>query len=196
MGSPLCNRAQIISRLRHRVVFMKILTALAVAVAGGTLLAACTKDVQAMSPQQIERDYGISGAYSGSVDTPDGPLNGMLVPITLANGGAGHLFIPQRQANDVHAVYIQDERGLHPVQLGASARRDELARAPGIVATRPVPSSAKKRSWEQEALIIGGGAGGGAAIGALAGGKKGAGVGAAAGGVGGLIYDLLTRNKK
>ena len=33
------------------------------------------------------------------------------------------------------------------------------------------------------------------AIGALAGGKKGAGVGAAAGGVGGLIYDLATRDK-
>ena len=35
-----------------------------------------------------------------------------------------------------------------------------------------------------------------AAIGAIAGGKKGAGVGAAAGGVGGLIYDLITRDKK
>ena len=174
---------------------MKILAALAVATVGGLLLAACTKDVQAMSAQQIERDYGLSGATNGSVDTPDGPLSGMLVPITLANGRAGHLFIPQRQANDVHAVYIQDERGLHPVQLGASARRDELARAPGIVETRAVPSGAKKRSWEQEALIIGGSAGGGAAIGALAGGKKGAGVGAAAGGVGGLIYDLLTRKK-
>jgi hypothetical protein len=174
---------------------MKILTALVVATVAGMLLAACTKDVQAMSPQQIEKDYGISGAYSGSVNTPDGPLNGMLVPITLANGGAGHLFIPQRQANDVHAVYIQDERGLHPVKLGDSARRDELARAPGIVATRAAPAGAKKRSWEQEALIIGGSAGGGAGIGALVGGKKGAGVGAAAGGVGGLIYDLLTREK-
>jgi hypothetical protein len=175
---------------------MKVLTALAVAVAGGMLLAACTTDVHAMSAQQIEREYGISGAYSGSVNTPDGPLNGMLVPITLANGGAGHLFVPQRQANDAHTVYIQDERGLHPVQLGEGVRRDELARAPGIVATRAVPAGAKKRSWEQEALIIGGSAGGGAAIGALAGGKKGAGVGAAAGGVGGLIYDLVTRNKK
>jgi hypothetical protein len=46
------------------------------------------------------------------------------------------------------------------------------------------------------ALIIGGSAGGGAAIGAIAGGKKGAVVGAAAGGVGGLIYDLLTRDTK
>jgi hypothetical protein len=33
-------------------------------------------------------------------------------------------------------------------------------------------------------------------IGALAGGKKDAGVGAAAGGVGGLIFDLMTRDKK
>ena len=45
-------------------------------------------------------------------------------------------------------------------------------------------------------LIIGGSAGAGTAIGAIAGGKKGAAVGAAAGGVGGLIYDLLTRDKK
>jgi len=30
----------------------------------------------------------------------------------------------------------------------------------------------------------------------MAGGKKGAGIGAAAGGVGGLIYDLMTREKK
>ena len=54
---------------------------------------------------------------------------------------------------------------------------------------------AKGRSWEKEALIIGGSAGAGTAIGAVAGGKKGAGIGAAAGGVGGLIYDLATRNK-
>ena len=52
------------------------------------------------------------------------------------------------------------------------------------------------RSWEKEALIIGGSAGGGAAIGAMAGGKKGAAIGAAAGGVGGLIYDVLTRDHK
>jgi hypothetical protein len=72
--------------------------------------------------------------------------------------------------------------------------RDEVARSPGIVETRPEPQHSNKRSWEKEALIIGGSAG--TAIGAMAGGKKGAGIGAAAGGVGGLIYDLATRNKK
>ena len=64
------------------------------------------------------------------------------------------------------------------------------------MARRPEPPHANKRSWEKDALIIGGGAGGGAAIGALTGGGKGAGIGAAVGGVGGLIYDLATRNKK
>lgn len=80
--------------------------------------------------------------------------------------------------------------------LSDNARRDELARSPGIVETRAEPQHANKRSWEKDALIIGGSAGAGTAIGALAGGKKGAGVGAAAGGVGGLIFDLVTRNKK
>lgn len=73
---------------------------------------------------------------------------------------------------------------------------DELVRALAIVETRPAPQHGTKRSWEKEALIIGGSAGAGTAIGALAGGKNGAAVGAAAGGVGGLIYDLATRNKK
>jgi hypothetical protein len=44
-------------------------------------------------------------------------------------------------------------------------------------------------------LDIGGGAGVGTAIGAVAGGGKGAAIGATGGGIGGLIYDLTTRNK-
>jgi hypothetical protein len=75
---------------------------------------------------------------------------------------------------------------------------------PSVVAANPAPVSRdveatvepkKKRSWQKEALIIGGSAGAGAAIGAVAGGKKGAAVGAISGGVAGLIYDMATRNK-
>jgi hypothetical protein len=118
------------------------------------------------------------------------------VPISLANGSQGHLFIPQRQPGDFQTVYLRDEQGLHPVRLGDNVTRAELTRSPTVMQTRPEPQRANKRSWEKEALIIGGSAGAGTAIGALAGGKKGAGVGAAAGGVGGLIYDLVTRDTK
>jgi len=93
---------------------------------------------------------------------------------------------------DLHTVYLHDEQGLHPVRLSDNVSRDEVVRAPAIVETRPAAQRGTKRSWEEEALIIGGSAGAGTAIGALAGGKE----GAAAGGVGGLIHDLATRNKK
>jgi len=53
-----------------------------------------------------------------------------------------------------------------------------------------------KRSWEKEALFIARAAGAGTAIGAIAGRRKDAGIGAAAGGVGGLIFDLMTRENK
>jgi hypothetical protein len=175
---------------------VKTLTALALAFAVATAFTACSRDAQAMDAQQIEQQYGVAGATADTIATADGPLRGTLVPITLANGRQGHLFIPQKQTNDPHALYLQDQQGLHPVQLKEHATRDEIARAPAIVEERPEPPHAKKRSWEKEALIIGGSAGAGTAIGAMAGGKKGAAVGAAAGGVGGLIYDLMTRNKK
>jgi hypothetical protein len=168
-------------------------TLIALALLIASSMAACSRDLNAMSAKQLEDQYGLSGASAETVMTPDGPVKGMLVPITLANGRAGHLFIPQRQTNDIQSVYLQDEQGLHPVQLKDNTTRAELVRSPGIVETRPSPTST--RSWQKEVMIVGGSAGAGAAIGALAGGKKGAGVGAAAGGVGGLIYDLATRKK-
>jgi hypothetical protein len=174
---------------------MKIVTALALAVLS-TLSTACSRDVRAMDPQQLEQQYGVSGAYGGTVATPEGPIPGTLVPITLANGGQGHLFIPQNQSNEPHSVYLRDDQGIHPIHLKDDATREEITRSPGIVDTRAEPEHANKRSWEKDALIIGGSAGAGTAIGAVAGGKKGAGVGAAAGGVGGLIYDLVSRNKE
>ena len=51
------------------------------------------------------------------------------------------------------------------------------------------------RTWKKSALIIGGSAAGGAGLGAIMGGGNGAKKGAIVGGVGGLVYDLATRNR-
>jgi len=174
---------------------MRLISTLVFASLGATLTTSCTRDVQAMSAQQIEQRYGLSGAYTDTIATVDGPLKGTLVPITMADGSRGHLFIPQR-ASAPEGVYVMDDQGLHPVRIGDNVSRTDVARAPAIVERRPVAQQPKARSWEKEVLIIGGSAGAGTAIGALAGGKKGAAVGAAAGGVGGLLYDLATREKK
>jgi len=71
-----------------------------------------------------------------------------------------------------------------------------VTQAPARYTTeRQVARAHHKRSWEREVLIVGGSSAAGAAIGAAAKGGKGAAVGALAGGVGGLIYDLATRNR-
>jgi hypothetical protein len=158
--------------------------------------AACGRDAQAMTPQTIEQQYGVAGAYTDSVATADGSLKGTLVPVTLADGRTAQLFIPAKASREPHPVYLRDSDGLHPVSVRRNATRDEIARSPAIVERQTEPAHSNKRSWEKEALIIGGSAGAGTAIGAIAGGKKGAGIGAAAGGVGGLIFDLITRDKK
>jgi hypothetical protein len=162
-------------------------------VAAATFATACSQDVAALSPQQVESDYGVAGAHTGEVSTAGGRVKGTLVPVTLADGRQAQLLIPARSRNEPHGVYLSDDQGLHPVELSPGTNRSDIETAPRVVGRRAEPAHANKRSWEQEALIIGGAAGGGAGIGALAGGKKGAGVGAAVGGVGGLIYDLATR---
>jgi hypothetical protein len=175
---------------------LRACAALASVLAGVAAVAGCSRDVEAVTPQSIEQQYGVAGAYNDTVATADGKMRGTLVPVTLADGRTAQLFIPAKAAKEPHTVYLRDGEGLHPVTVGNNATRDEVTRAPAIVGRRAEAAHSNKRSWEKEALIIGGSAGAGTAIGALAGGKKGAGVGAAAGGVGGLIYDLITRDKK
>jgi len=170
-------------------------------VAAGALIAGafgssgCAQPAQAMTPQSIEQQYGVSGAYVETIATPDGPIAGTTVPATLADGRTVQLFIPAKQGHQPHAVYVRDGEGLHPVRVRDSATRDEIAQAPAIE-RQAEPAHANTPSWEKDALIIGGSAGAGAVVGAVTAGKKGAGIGAAAGGVGGLIYDLVTRRKK
>jgi hypothetical protein len=119
-----------------------------------------------------------------------------MVPVTLADGRTAQLFIPSVPANEPQRVYLRDTDGLHPVRVRENVTRDEIVRAPVVIEKQPEPARADTRAWEKDALIIGGSAAAGTVIGAASGGKKGAGIGAAAGGVGGLIYDVISRNKK
>jgi hypothetical protein len=161
-----------------------------------TVFVGCERKADAVTPETIERQYGISGAYTDDVETSDGAIRGTLVPVILADGRQAHLFVPHQRRNDPHGVYLRDDQGLHPVQIKERATRDEITSAPAVVEKRPERAHPQKRGWEKDALIIGGSAGAGTGIGAIAGGRKGAAVGATAGGIGGLIYDLATRNKE
>jgi hypothetical protein len=173
-------------------------TLLAFVVLAG-LGSACSTDTAAMTPEQLQQRYGVTNAYNGTFQTPEGALKGTVVPVKLADGREAQLFIPAQRRDD-NDIYIRDEEGFHPLRVDETLRRDDYVASNQVVtrrATEPTRTvTRKKRSWEKEALIIGGSAGGGALVGGLAGGKKGAAVGAAAGGVGGLIYDLATRKKK
>ena len=175
----------------YRVAFFSALLFGSAALVGG-----CARNADALTPQQLQQQYGITNAYAGQVTTPDGAIAGTLVPVTLPDGRRAQLIIPA-QGNQPHTMYYQDDQGLHPVALQSNVTRQQLAaeQAPVVVGRQAEPTHRGHRSWEKELVIIGGGAGAGAPVGALTGGKKGAGVGAAAGGVGGLIYDLATRKK-
>jgi hypothetical protein len=123
-----------------------------------------------MTPEQLQRQYGIDDAYTGQVATPDGAVRGTLVPVTLPDGRQAHLIIPDKRANEPHAVYLHDDQGLHPVETHPSATRDQIVASPSVVARQVEPAHPQQRSWEKELLIIGGSAGAGTAVGALTGG--------------------------
>jgi hypothetical protein len=164
------------------------------ALAGVMMTSACSSTN--LDAKAIEDKYGVSGATTENILTADGVMMpSTVVPVTLPDGQKAQLIIPQK--NDGNAVYLRDEAGMHPVMLqDRTVSRDQFVRSnPTVVERRAAPQQSKTRSWQKEALIIGGGAGAGAGIGALAGGKKGAAIGAASGGIAGLIYDLSTRNK-
>jgi hypothetical protein len=151
---------------------------------------------QTTTVHSVQQRYGIQGAYDGTTLHPDGRQS-TAVPVTIEDGRTGEFVIPSGNS-DPHAVYYRDDQSgdLHPVRMNDHVTRQQIVQAPRAVRYQTEPQHSNKQSWEQDALIVGGSAAGGALIGAAAGGKKGAGVGAAAGGVGGLIYDLLSRNKR
>jgi len=189
--SPLFDYHEGVTDMKHTI------SAFTIGLIAAGALAGCSSDIQASDePKNIEQQYGVEGAYTDTIATENGSIKGTLVPVTLADGRKAQLFIPGAKAREPHAVYLREGDALHPVEMEKNATREQVTKSPAIVDRRSEPTHANKRSWEKEALIIGGSAGAGTAIGAAVGGKKGAGIGAAAGGVGGLLYDLMTREKK
>jgi len=176
----------------RRLAYSVLATAL---VLGGVMMTSGCSGTT-LDASAIEEKYGVSGVTTENILMADGEMmSATIVPLTLPNGQRAQLVIPRK--TDGHAVYLRDQAGMHPVVLqDRTVSRDQFVRSnPIIVEQRAEPQHPKKRSWEKEALIIGGSAAAGAGIGAVAGGKKGAAIGAASGGVAGLIYDLSTRNK-
>ena len=121
------------------------------------VVSGCAAEAKALDPNQIEKQYGVSGAYTGSIATPNGPMQGTIIPITLADGRMAQLVIPRRQASDVRSVYLVDNEGLHPVQLKEHTSRQEVIAAPAIVQRRAGRRS--RHGLVEEALVIGGSAG-------------------------------------
>jgi hypothetical protein len=163
---------------------------LGLALVAGT--AACERRVNAVAPA-----YGAAAPYGAPGTAYDvwAPSYGQstTIPVTLPDGRQAHLVIAPAAAPAPYAaqpVVVRETVVAQPVRTVERVTTPRVTRAPA----RRVVRQNRGRSWQKEALIVGGSAGAGALIGSLAGGKKGAAIGAAAGGVGGLIYDLKTRD--
>ena len=142
--------------------------AIGVAALGGALLLANTR-----STAPAEQ---ISNPATTAVQLQPGSY---LVPAAPA--------VPLQPAVQERVVY-SDRTVAQPVTRTTTGRSVSSAPARTVEVKRG-------RTWQKSALIIGGSAAGGAGVGALLGGGSGARKGAVVGGLGGLVYDLATRNK-
>jgi hypothetical protein len=132
----------------------------------------------AVAGQQVSQVDCVSAApaYPVSLDAYGQPVPYSAAQPVLAT----YTDAPARPSVQTRTVYREQ-----PAPVYRTATRTTTVRQP----------TTQTRSWKKSALIIGGSAAGGAAVGAVIDGGSGAKKGAIIGGVGGLVYDLATRNK-
>lgn len=147
------------------------------AVAAATAGCSQTPDLNATADDTIE------------IVSTDGTLvSGKIVRIQNADGTMRKMVVMDR-------TVPYAGQGVQPAVYQPAVYRTPTV-APAASRTAAQSRTANgKRSVQKSALIIGGSAGAGALVGGLAKGKKGAAIGALAGGLGGLAYDLITRNR-
>src|SRR3954465_11090736 len=107
-----------------------VYTGVAVAASMALAVAGCGRSAEALTPQQLQQQYGITGAYTGQVATPDGAMGGTIVPVTLPAGRSAQLIIPAAAGTQPHAMYLQDAQGFHPVAVQPGVQRSQLTSAP------------------------------------------------------------------
>lgn len=154
----------------------------------------CARTDDAPDAATIARQYGVTGAVAETIATSAGDLHGTLVPVTMADGGEAHLFVPMYQSRDVEAVYLRDDQGLHAVQVTVATTRADLVRASVFVVRSPFMEFATP-ARDRDVFIVAGSTRTGAATAGLAADRAGGDVDAAAGGIGGLVYDLITQRR-
>jgi hypothetical protein len=165
------------------------------AIAGVTLLgSACTK-----APEGASGSLRTGTVQAGSTIVDCGP--GQRVLLQQANG----LTQVQCVAATSTGATLGGSDFAQPIPVYASvpetaayATTATVAR-PVVYEPRPLPrvvrTRAATRTWKKSAAIIGGSTAAGAGVGALIGGGGGAKKGAVAGLLGGVVYDIATRNR-
>jgi hypothetical protein len=181
---------------------MKRLGWVAGIVGGGGLLvgSACTNNApDAMSPAAAL--LAPQAVQAGSTLVDCGP--GQRVLLQQANGVTQVQCVPGATLTGAPLSVGNGSDFLQPISVQANVPRVAYG-AP--VQARPVsyePQSyprtttraARGRTWKKSAAIIGGSAAAGAGVGALLDGGSGAKKGAVVGLVGGVVYDIATRNR-
>jgi hypothetical protein len=183
--------------------------AIGAAALGGALLLANTRSAAPAGPAATVASTNLAQLGPLSVDCGVGRM-ALLKPVAPGQAysqvecvSSAAVIEPQAFAQPQGGYLVQASYPAQPAVQERVVYRDRVVERPVARSTArrsvtyaPARTEVKQgRSWKKSALIIGGSAAGGAGVGALLGGGSGAKKGAIVGGVGGLVYDLATRNK-